>query len=91
MGSARAAPPRALVAAAWRSRAQLRPFVGCHGGLFAFRRQSSGQHANARIKPAFVTGNDLAFVQDHRTETHDHRSVCARKGLAASRRPSLAV
>jgi hypothetical protein len=61
---------------------------GSHHGIHQLH---SDQHANARIEPALVTGNDLAFVQGHRTETHNHRSACARKSLAASRRPSLAI
>src|SRR4029077_11005585 len=61
---------------------------GSHHGIHQLH---SGQRASAWIEPALVTGNDLAFVQGHRTETHNYRSACARKSLAASRRPSLAV
>jgi hypothetical protein len=61
---------------------------GSHHGIHQLH---SDQHASARIEPALVTGNDLAFVQGHRTETHNHRSACAGTGLAASRRPSLVV
>jgi len=61
---------------------------GSHHGIHQLH---SNQHANARIEPALVRGNDLAFVQGYRTETHNYGSACARTGLAASRRSSLVV
>jgi len=61
---------------------------GSHHGIHQLH---SDQHASARIEPAPVTGNDLASVEGRHTETHNHRSACARTGLAASRRSSLVV
>jgi hypothetical protein len=37
------------------------------------------------------SGNRLAFMHGHHPETHNYWPACARKGLAAPRRPSLVI